>query len=154
MLSMRRRRFRKCSASLWRIGPAAISSSWSIPRSVGSSKNFSMERRPKQARSRRRGRACSTKTGPVPFPAGCFTKIEAGKLTTDAIEFNLRDCLADPLKPFAVRAHKKNLELAYHVRTAVPDALIGDSGRLRQVLVNLVGNALKFTEKGEVVVKV
>jgi PAS domain S-box-containing protein len=83
-----------------------------------------------------------------------FSKIEAGKLTIDSMDFNLRDCLADTLKPFAVRAHNKNLELAYHVRSAVPDALIGDSGRVRQVLVNLVGNALKFTEQGEVVVRV
>jgi PAS domain S-box-containing protein len=83
-----------------------------------------------------------------------FSKIEAGKLDLDPIDFGLRDMIADTLRPFGVRAHKKKLELAYHVRSVVPDALIGDPGRLRQILVNLVGNAIKFTEKGEVVVRV
>jgi signal transduction histidine kinase/DNA-binding response OmpR family regulator len=83
-----------------------------------------------------------------------FSKIEAGKLVLDPHEFGLRDLVSDTLRPLALRAQKKGLELACHVRPDTPDYLHGDAGRLRQVLVNLVGNALKFTEKGEVVVTV
>jgi PAS domain S-box-containing protein len=83
-----------------------------------------------------------------------FSKIEAGKLDLDPIDFGLRDCLGDTLRPLAMRAAKKRLELAYYVPPDVPDALVGDPGRLRQIIVNLIGNALKFTEKGEVVVSV
>ncbi len=83
-----------------------------------------------------------------------FSKIEAGKLTLDPAPFQLRDLLGDTLKPLALRAHAKSLELAFDVRPEVPDSLVGDPHRLRQVLVNLVGNALKFTERGEIVVKV
>ncbi len=83
-----------------------------------------------------------------------FSKIEAGKLDLDPVAFELRDMLADTLKPLAVRAHDKGLELAYQVARSVPDAVVGDTGRLRQVLVNLVGNAIKFTQRGEVVVAV
>jgi PAS domain S-box-containing protein len=83
-----------------------------------------------------------------------FSKIEAGKLDLDHAPFSLRQVLGDLLTVLAVRAHRQELELAYHIAPEVPDALIGDSGRLRQVLVNLVGNAIKFTERGEVVVSV
>jgi len=83
-----------------------------------------------------------------------FSKIEAGKLDLDHTPFPLRDSLGDTMKTLALRAHKKGLELACHVLPEVPDHLIGDSGRLRQIIVNLVGNAIKFTEKGEVVVTV
>jgi PAS domain S-box-containing protein len=83
-----------------------------------------------------------------------FSKIEAGKLDLDAVAFPLRDSLGDTMKTLALRAHKKGLELACHVLADVPDHLIGDPGRLRQIIVNLVGNAIKFTEKGEVVVRV
>ncbi len=83
-----------------------------------------------------------------------FSKIEAGKLELDPIDFQLRNGLADTLNTLAVRAHARNLELAYDVPSDVPDALVGDIHRLRQVIVNLVGNAIKFTEKGEVVVGV
>jgi PAS domain S-box-containing protein len=83
-----------------------------------------------------------------------FSKIEAGKLDLDNIAFPLRDSLGDTMKTLALRAHKKGLELACHVLSDVPDHLIGDPGRLRQIIVNLVGNAIKFTEQGEVVVKV
>ena len=69
-------------------------------------------------------------------------------------DFSLRAALADTLRTLAVRAHEKGLELVSHVQPDVPDALVGDASRLRQVLLNLVGNAIKFTEEGEVVVRV
>jgi PAS domain S-box-containing protein len=83
-----------------------------------------------------------------------FSKIEAGKLELVPADFSLRAAVGDTLRALAVRAHKKGLELIYQVHPDVPDALIGDAGRLRQVLLNLVGNAVKFTEEGEVVVHV
>ena len=83
-----------------------------------------------------------------------FSKIEAGKLELTPIDFCLRDCLGDALQTLAVRAHEKGLELVCHVVPEVPDWLVGDPGRLRQVVVNLVGNAIKFTSAGEVVVRV
>ena len=79
-----------------------------------------------------------------------FSKIEAGKLELDRVEFDLRDCVGDAVKSVALRAHDKSLELSLQIRPDTPDALIGDSFRLRQVIVNLVGNAIKFTESGEV----
>ncbi len=83
-----------------------------------------------------------------------FSKIEAGRLDLSAAPFLLRDEIGDALKPLGVRAATKGLELAWRVDPNVPDGLIGDSSRLRQVLVNLVGNAVKFTEEGEVLVSV
>jgi PAS domain S-box-containing protein len=83
-----------------------------------------------------------------------FAKIEAGRLELDRADFSLGSVLGDTLRALAVRAHRKGLELVCQQRPDVPDALIGDAGRLRQVLLNLVGNAIKFTERGEVVVLV
>ena len=83
-----------------------------------------------------------------------FSKIEAGKLDLDPIDFRLRDTLADTLKVLALRAHQKGLELILHVQPDVPDNLVGDVIRLRQITINLVNNALKFTGKGEIVVDV
>ena len=83
-----------------------------------------------------------------------FSKIEAGKLELEAITFELRDLLADTLQAQAFVASMKDLELAYQIPPDVPDNLIGDPGRLRQVLFNLVGNAIKFTDQGEIVVSV
>ena len=83
-----------------------------------------------------------------------FSKIEAGKLELDRATFSLRAALNDTLRSLALRAHRKGLELVGRVHSDVPDALIGDAGRLRQVLTNLVGNAIKFTAVGEVVVEV
>lgn len=83
-----------------------------------------------------------------------FSKIEAGKFDLDYVEFNLRDSLTDTLQTLATRAHQKRLELACHVLPQAPDSLIGDPHRLRQVIINLVGNAIKFTEMGEVVLHV
>jgi PAS domain S-box-containing protein len=79
-----------------------------------------------------------------------FSKIEAGKLDFEAIEFDLRESLGEAIKSLALRAHEKGLELAYDVHSEVPDAVIGDPGRIRQVVINLVGNAIKFTKQGEV----
>ena len=83
-----------------------------------------------------------------------FSKIEAGKLDLDSILFNLRDCLEETAKSFAVRAHQKELELVCHIEPDVPELVLGDPTRLRQVVVNLLGNAVKFTEEGEVVLRV
>jgi len=82
------------------------------------------------------------------------SKIEAGKLNIDEEDFSLRDCLGDTLKTLALRAHEKNLELTFQVHPDVPDKLVGDPSRLRQILFNLVGNSIKFTERGEVAVLV
>jgi two-component system sensor histidine kinase/response regulator len=83
-----------------------------------------------------------------------FSKIESGKLELEAVEFNLYDALAEVMRATAVRAHEKGLELAYRHRLGVPEYVIGDPSRLRQILTNLIGNAIKFTPRGEVVVTV
>jgi two-component system, sensor histidine kinase and response regulator len=83
-----------------------------------------------------------------------FSKIEAGRLDLDPAEFPLRDTLDDALAGLAARAHQKGLELLSEVPSEVPDRLVADAGRFRQVLVNLVGNAVKFTDGGEIVVRV
>jgi PAS domain S-box-containing protein len=83
-----------------------------------------------------------------------FSKIEARKLQLDRVGFNLRDALEDTMRVLAPRADQKGLELACHIHRDVPDALVGDPLRLRQVVINLVGNAIKFTEHGEVVLQV
>ena len=83
-----------------------------------------------------------------------FSKIEARKLQLDSVGFNLRDALEDTMRVLAPRADQKGLELACHIHRDVPDALMGDPLRLRQVVINLVGNAIKFTEHGEVVLRV
>lgn len=83
-----------------------------------------------------------------------FSKINAGKLALDPEDFSLRATVGDTLHALATRAERKGLELACHVAPDVPDWLRGDAGRLRQVLMNLVGNAIKFTERGEVAVRV
>jgi PAS domain S-box-containing protein len=83
-----------------------------------------------------------------------FSKIEAGKFELESMGFALRDTLGSTLHTLAGRASEKGLELIYHIPPDIPDAITGDAGRLCQVVVNLVGNAIKFTEQGEVVVKV
>jgi len=83
-----------------------------------------------------------------------FSKIEAGKLELSPIDFSLRDCVEDCLHLLGVRAHQKALSLTADIPENTPDSLVGDPGRLRQVLINLVGNAIKFTETGAVVVRV
>jgi len=79
-----------------------------------------------------------------------FSKIEANKLELDLIDFNLRSCFDKTINTFSYRAHDKGLELIYQIKFDVPDELIGDPHRLRQIVVNLIDNAIKFTEKGEV----
>jgi signal transduction histidine kinase/DNA-binding response OmpR family regulator len=83
-----------------------------------------------------------------------FSKIEAGKLDLEAVPFGLRENLDRTVKTLALRAHQKRLELVCHVPPDVPDGVVGDPGRLRQIVINLVGNAIKFTERGEVAVHV
>ncbi len=83
-----------------------------------------------------------------------FSKVEAGRLDLESIEFSLRQSLEPAVKALALRAHQKGLELNCYVHPPVPEVLVGDPGRLRQVLVNLVGNAVKFTGQGEVTVQV
>jgi len=83
-----------------------------------------------------------------------FSKIEAGKLELEHIHFNLRQLLRDTLKPMELRARQRNLVLAVEVPETLPESYFGDPGRLRQVLINLVGNAIKFTQEGQVGVTV
>ena len=83
-----------------------------------------------------------------------FSKIEAGKMTIDAVEFNLQNMLSQTARSIALRAHQKGLELLLDIAPDIPDVLIGDPGRIRQIVVNLLGNAIKFTDRGEVVIKV
>lgn len=83
-----------------------------------------------------------------------FSKVEAGKLDLEPIDFQLRESLGETIKTLALRAHQKNLELIYWIAPDVPDAVIGDPGRLRQILINLIGNSIKFTDEGEVVLQV
>ena len=83
-----------------------------------------------------------------------FSKVEAGRLDLEPIDFQLRESLGETVKTLALRAHQKNLELIYWIAPEVPDAVVGDPGRLRQILINLIGNSIKFTDAGEVVLRV
>ena len=82
-----------------------------------------------------------------------FSKMEAGKFELIQSDFSLRDCVGNTMNTLALQAHSRGLELTYRVPAEVPDAVVGDPGRLRQILVNLTGNAIKFTREGEVVVE-
>jgi CheY-like chemotaxis protein len=79
-----------------------------------------------------------------------FSKIEAGKFTLDNYSFDLDRCLQEIMRMMAVPAHEKGLELLYENRALLPECVLGDPGRLRQIVVNLLGNAIKFTESGDV----
>jgi signal transduction histidine kinase/CheY-like chemotaxis protein len=83
-----------------------------------------------------------------------FSKIEAGRLELDCVDFSLVDCLEDTVRSFAPQAEKKGVELAFEIGSDVPDFVKADPTRLRQVITNLLGNAVKFTERGEVVLRV
>jgi len=83
-----------------------------------------------------------------------FSKIEAGKLDLESIPFDLRESLGETMKALDFRAHRKGLELIYEVQPDVCEGLLGDPGRLRQVVVNLIGNSIKFTEHGEILMSV
>jgi signal transduction histidine kinase/CheY-like chemotaxis protein len=83
-----------------------------------------------------------------------FSKIEAGKMSLDLRPFNLQDLIAETMKSVSLRAHQKGLELAFELEPGVPENIVGDDGRLRQIMFNLLGNAIKFTKEGEVVLTV
>ncbi len=83
-----------------------------------------------------------------------FSRIEAGKLDLSPYDFDFRDSLDDMMSTLAARSREKGLELACRVSPDIPDAMIGDVGRLRQIILNLVGNAIKFTNKGEVLIDI
>jgi two-component system sensor histidine kinase/response regulator len=83
-----------------------------------------------------------------------FSKIEAGKLEMESIPFDLRENLGETMKALSIRAHQKELELIHEVEPDVPEGLLGDPGRIRQILINLTGNAIKFTATGEVFIQV
>jgi two-component system sensor histidine kinase/response regulator len=83
-----------------------------------------------------------------------FSKIEAGKLEIESIPFDLRESLGETMKALSFRADQKGLELVYDVEPNVPEAVLGDPGRIRQILINIIGNAIKFTSRGEIFVRV
>ncbi len=83
-----------------------------------------------------------------------FSKIEAGKFEIESIPFDLRESLGETMKALGFRAHQKGLELIYEVQPDVAEAVLGDPGRIRQIIVNLVGNSIKFTERGEILMSV
>lgn len=83
-----------------------------------------------------------------------FSKMEAGKFELVSVIFGLRDCIAVSMGSLSAQADVKGLELAYQISSELPDTLVGDPGRLRQILINLVGNAVKFTNHGEVILRV
>jgi two-component system, sensor histidine kinase and response regulator len=83
-----------------------------------------------------------------------FSKIEAGKLELESIPFDLRESLGETLRALSFRTDQKGLELIYEVQPDVPEALVGDPGRIRQILINLIGNSIKFTDHGEIFVNV
>ncbi len=83
-----------------------------------------------------------------------FSKIEADKIQVEDVPFSLRDCIGDAVKRLALRAHQKNIELVADIPAIVPDDVEGDAVRVQQVLVNLISNAIKFTEEGTVAVRV
>jgi two-component system, sensor histidine kinase and response regulator len=83
-----------------------------------------------------------------------FSKIEAGKFELEAIPFDLRESLGETMRALSFRTHQKGLELIYEVQPDVPEALLGDPGRIRQILINLIGNSIKFTDHGEIFVNV
>ncbi|MCP3859308.1 MAG: hybrid sensor histidine kinase/response regulator, partial [Phycisphaeraceae bacterium] len=83
-----------------------------------------------------------------------FSKIEAGKLVIETNGFSIRECIENSVRLLALRADSKGVELSCHIPPVIPDGLIGDPGRIRQIIVNLVGNAVKFTNEGEILVRV
>jgi signal transduction histidine kinase len=83
-----------------------------------------------------------------------FSKLDAGKMEFDAVEFQLRDCMGEMLKPLEMRARQKGIEFAADIPVDIPDHLVGDSLRLRQIIGNLIDNAIKFTKSGSVTLRV
>jgi two-component system, sensor histidine kinase and response regulator len=83
-----------------------------------------------------------------------FSKVDAGKMILEPQPFSLRKIIGETAKTLSIEAHKKDLEMIYHIDSEVPDQLLGDAGRLRQIIVNLIGNGIKFTEEGEIVLRI
>jgi len=83
-----------------------------------------------------------------------FSKMESGKLILDSVSFSVRNCVEETIKTMGIRAAEKSVELACYISNQVPETLIGDPGRLRQIMINLVGNAIKFTDEGEIIISV
>ncbi|MAT13947.1 MAG: hypothetical protein CMJ46_01600 [Planctomyces sp.] len=83
-----------------------------------------------------------------------LSRLESGRFELEPVAYNIRQCLDDAMKTLSLRAHEKGVELVCHIHAGVPEYVIGDPTRVRQILLNLVGNALKFTQQGEVVVEV
>ena len=92
----------------------------------------------------------ASKWNPIEMCIRDSSKIEAGRLELESIEFNLRDCIALSIRTLAFRAHQNGLELTCDIRPEVPERVVGDLNRLRQIIINLIGNAIKFTGRGEV----
>lgn len=83
-----------------------------------------------------------------------LSRIEAGRLALEPVRFNLRQSMGEIARTQGPQAHKKNLELVYYIDSELPDHLVGDIGRLRQIIVNLIDNSIKFTDKGEIILKI
>ena len=83
-----------------------------------------------------------------------FSKIEAGKMQTDSVAFPIYEVITETVRPLALQAAEKGLEFVYDVSPALPERLVGDGGRLGQIITNLIGNAVKFTREGSVAVHV
>jgi len=109
---------------------------------------------PRQSQLLRTSKACAEALTGLLNDILDLSKIDPQKFELEKIPFNLRDCVATAIRPLTARARQKGLELACHVAVGVPDQLAGDPGRIRQLINILVGNAIKFTQRGEVVVRV
>src|SRR2546427_2056173 len=104
---------------------------------------------PRQSQLLRTSKACAEALTGLLNDILDLSKIDPQKFELEKIPFNLRDCVATAIRPLAARAQQKGLELYCHVAVGVPDQLVGDPGRIRQLIGILVGNAIKFTQRAE-----